>query len=197
MKSLGKTLVFSFLIGATFFQGSATSAEPVSKAKIKAPKGNVMSVYDFKAKSIDGKQVALSDYNEKVLLIVNVASKCGNTPQYAGLEALYEKYKDKGLVVLGFPCNKFGAQEPGTEPEIKSFCETNYKVTFPLFSKIDVNGANTHPLYQFLKKGKDIGWNFSKFLIDRKGHLIQRYEPSAKPDTFEKDIEKSLSAKAK
>jgi glutathione peroxidase len=134
-----------------------------------------MSVYPFKAKTIDGKEVSLSEYQGKALLIVNVASQCGFTPQYAGLESLYQKYKDKGFAVLGFPCNQFGAQEPGNEAEIKSFCDLNFGVTFPLFGKIDVNGANAHPLYKYLTSDKPgvlgteaIKWNFTKFLIDPK-----------------------------
>lgn len=134
------------------------------------------TVYSFKMKDIDGNMVSLSRYKGKVLLIVNVASKCGFTPQYAGLEKLYEKYKGKGFVILGFPCNQFASQEPGTDADIKTFCSTKYDVKFPLFDKIEVNGDNAHPLYQFLKKSEpdpegklDIGWNFNKFLIDRSG----------------------------
>ena len=162
-----------------------------------------MSVYDFQAKSIDGSDLSLSAYRGKVLLIVNVASKCGFTPQYAGLESLYETYKDQGLVVLGFPCNQFGSQEPGAESEIKSFCDLEYGVKFPLFSKIDVNGANAHPLYGYLKTAKPgilgtegIKWNFTKFLIDRKGEPIQRYAPADKPSAIEADIQSALGAPA-
>ena len=158
-----------------------------------------MTVYEFKAKGIDGKEVALSTYSGKPLLIVNVASKCGFTPQYEGLEKLYEKYKDRGFEILGFPCNQFGAQEPGTEAEIKSFCELSFGVKFPLFAKVDVNGDNTHPLYQYLKKeqpgllgSEGIKWNFTKFLVDREGKPVKRYASADKPEDLEKDIEKIL-----
>ena len=143
------------------------------------------SVYDFSAKTIDGDEQKLSAYKGKTLLVVNVASKCGFTPQYTGLEALYEKFKDKGLVVLGFPCDQFGHQESGDENEIKNFCSLNYDVKFPLFAKIEVNGANTHPLYKYLKaqaKGllgsESIKWNFTKFLIDKDGKVMTRYAPA-------------------
>jgi glutathione peroxidase len=158
-----------------------------------------MTVYDFSAKGIDGKEVPLSTYAGKPLLIVNVASRCGYTPQYEGLEKLYEKFKDKGFAILGFPCNQFGAQEPGTEEEIKSFCELNFGVKFPLFAKIDVNGENTHPLYDYLKKDKPgllgteaIKWNFTKFLVDREGKPVKRYGSADKPEDLEKDVEKLL-----
>jgi len=158
-----------------------------------------MIVHEFRAKSIDGAEVSLSDYRGKVLLIVNVASACGFTPQYEGLEELHEKYKDRGFAVLGFPCNQFGKQEPGAEAEIKTFCQTRFGVTFPLFSKIDVNGANAHPLYKFLvqtKPGflgsKRIKWNFTKFLIDREGRPVKRYAPQDKPKSIEGDIQNAL-----
>lgn len=157
------------------------------------------SVYDFSAKRLDGKEQSLADYKGKVLLIVNVASKCGFTPQYEGLQALYEKYKDKGLVILGFPCNQFGAQEPGDEKEIASFCSLTYGVDFPMFSKIDVNGENTAPVYQFLKSEKkglagsqSIKWNFTKFLIDRDGAVIARFGPQDTPDLIGRKLEKIL-----
>jgi glutathione peroxidase len=159
------------------------------------------TVYDFSARTIDGKSRKLSDYKGKVLLVVNTASQCGFTPQYKGLEALYEKYKDKGFAVLGFPSNQFGAQEPGPDSEIAEFCEMNYGVTFPMFSKIDVNGADAHPLYKYLtstKKGllgsEAIKWNFTKFLVDKKGNVVERYAPTTKPEELEKDVEKALSA---
>ena len=158
-----------------------------------------MTVHDFKAKDISGKEVSLSQYQGKALLIVNVASQCGFTPQYAGLEALHEKFKDKGFEVLGFPCNQFGSQEPGTEAEIKSFCETSFGVKFPLFSKIDVNGAKTHPLYEYLKSSvpgvlgtEAIKWNFTKFLIDGKGTPVKRYGSADKPEALEGDIKALL-----
>src|SRR5262247_2957582 len=140
-----------------------------------------MTVYDFKARTIDGLEVSLADYSGKVLLIVNVASRCGFTPQYAGLEQLHERYGKSGFEVLGFPCNQFGKQEPGSDSEIRGFCDLQYGVRFPLFSKIEVNGSGTHPLYEFLKKAKrgflgtsGIKWNFTKFLIDRGGNPIRR-----------------------
>ena len=146
------------------------------------------SIYDIKLKDIDGKDVALSDYKGKVLLIVNVASKCGYTKQYAGLEALYQKYKDKGVVVLGFPCNQFGGQEPGTESEIAEFCAATYNVKFPMFSKVEVNGPGAAPLYKHLTaldtqpKGKgDIKWNFEKFVIGKSGEVVARFAPQTEP----------------
>ena len=158
-----------------------------------------MTVYDFKARSIDGREVSLAEYRGKVLLIVNVASKCGFTPQYRGLEELYERFGKDGFEVLGFPCNQFGSQEPGTDSDIKGFCDLQYGVQFPLFSKIDVNGAGTHPLYEFLKKSKPgflgtkrIKWNFTKFLIDRSGKPLKRYSPQTKPDAIEKDVQAAL-----
>ncbi|WP_018971791.1 glutathione peroxidase [Rudaea cellulosilytica] len=153
------------------------------------------SIYDFSAKDIDGKEQSLGAYKGKAMLVVNVASKCGFTPQYKGLEALYEKLKDKGLVVLGFPCDQFGHQEPGDEAEIKNFCSLNYDVQFPLFAKIDVNGANTDPLYKYLKheaKGllgsESIKWNFTKFLVDKHGKVVKRYAPTDTPESIEKEI---------
>jgi len=158
------------------------------------------TVYGFQALTIDGQPATLDAYKGKVLLIVNVASKCGFTPQYKGLERLYEKYKDKGFVILGFPCNQFRGQEPGNEKQIKTFCGTNYGVTFPLFSKIEVNGDHTHPLYQFLKsaepdpEGKtDIGWNFTKFLIDRQGHPLKRFVSKQKPEEIDAQIQGELA----
>ena len=153
------------------------------------------SIYDFSAKDIDGKEQSFGAYKGKAMLVVNVASKCGFTPQYKGLEALYEKLKDKGLVVLGFPCDQFGHQEPGDEAEIKNFCSLNYDVQFPLFAKIDVNGANTDPLYKYLKheaKGllgsESIKWNFTKFLVDKNGKVVKRYAPTDTPESIEKEI---------
>ena len=158
-----------------------------------------MIVHDFTMTAIDGTERSLQDYAGKVLLIVNTASACGLTPQYEGLEALYKAHPD--LMVLGFPCNQFGAQEPGTEKEIALFCETRFAVTFPLFAKIEVNGAGTHPLYAFLKaetpgaeQGQDIGWNFAKFLIGRDGKPIARYSPRTAPSELADDIAKALAA---
>lgn len=157
------------------------------------------TVYDFNATSIDGKKIDLKQYRGKVLLIVNTASNCGFTPQYKGLEAVYEQFRDKGVEVLGFPCNQFGAQEPGTADEIGAFCEKNYGVSFPLFGKIDVNGASAHPLYQFLKHEapglmgtEAIKWNFTKFLVRKDGTVYKRYAPQTEPKELMKDIEKLL-----
>ncbi|MDI4645411.1 glutathione peroxidase [Cohnella hashimotonis] len=154
-----------------------------------------MSVYEFKAPSIRGEQVDLSEYQGKVLVIANTASKCGLTPQYEGLQALYEKYGDQGLVVLGFPCNQFAEQEPGTEAEVESFCKINYGVTFPLFAKSDVNGDEALPLFKYLKGetgGADIAWNFTKFVIDREGRVAKRFEPKETPETMAGEIESLL-----
>jgi len=158
-----------------------------------------MSIYDYKLKTIDGQETTLAEHQGKVLVIVNVASKCGFTSQYTGLEALYKKYRDKGVVVLGFPCNQFGAQEPGDENEIKSFCSLTYNVTFPMFAKIDVNGDHTHPLYQFLKKEEKgilgteaIKWNFTKFLVGKDGQVLARFAPQTTPSALEKEVEKLL-----
>ena len=157
------------------------------------------SIYDFEANRIDGKNVKLSAFKGKVLLIVNTASQCGFTPQFAGLEELYEKYADKGLVVLGFPSNQFGSQDPGTNEEIGAFCTTNYGVSFPMMEKIDVNGSNEAPLYQWLTKEKPgllgmtaIKWNFTKFLVGRDGRVLKRYAPTEKPEAIAKDIEAAL-----
>jgi glutathione peroxidase len=153
------------------------------------------SIYDFTAKALDGASTPLDTYKGKTLLIVNVASKCGFTPQYQGLEALYRKFSSKGLVVLGFPSNQFGHQEPGDSAEIRNFCSTNFDVTFPLFGKIDVNGSNADPLYKFLKREargvfgtERVKWNFTKFLVDSEGRVRKRYAPTAKPSSIENDI---------
>ena len=154
--------------------------------------------YDYKVKNISGEDVSMSDYKGKVVLIVNTASKCGFTKQYEGLEELYEKYKDQGFVILGFPCNQFGAQEPGGNEEIKNFCTSTFSVTFPMMSKIDVNGDDADPLYKFLKKekggilGNDIKWNFTKFLIDRDGNVVDRFASQKTPKALEKEVEKLL-----
>ena len=157
--------------------------------------GDKMSIYDFEIKTIDGAKTTLQPYKGKVLLIVNVASKCGFTYQYEGLEKLYKTYKDKGLVVLGFPCNQFSNQEPGNEEEIKNFCSLTYDVTFPMFSKIDVNGENAHPLYVYLKKeqsgllgSEGIKWNFTKFLVDKNGKVVDRFAPATTPESLEETI---------
>ena len=180
------------------------------------------TAYDFSAKTIDGKPATLGDYQGKLALIVNVASKCGLTPQYEGLEALYRKYKDKGLVILGFPCDQFGNQEPGSESEIQEFCSLNYGVSFPMFSKIDVNGDSADPLYKFLRQqqpgatpteddlqnnklykylnehlpenlvGDVVKWNFTKFLIGRDGKVLKRFEPTATPEEIDREIQPLL-----
>lgn len=155
-------------------------------------------IYDFKARSNKGEEVDFAQFEGKVLMIVNTASKCGFTPQYDGLEALYQKYKDQGLVIVGFPCDQFGHQEPGTDAEIAEFCCLNHGVTFPLMSKIEVNGDNAHPIYKYLKSvakgafGSAIKWNFTKFLISRDGETVKRYAPAVTPGKMEKDIETLL-----
>jgi glutathione peroxidase len=163
-----------------------------------------VSILDFKMKDIDGKDVKLKKYKGNVLLVVNTASKCGYTPQYEGLQATFDKYKGQGFYVLGFPANNFGSQEPGTEAEIKEFCTSKYKVTFPMFAKISVKGTDQDPLYSYLTNKEtngdlagDIKWNFTKFLVDRKGHIVARFEPKVKPDSPEvtQAIEKYLAEK--
>jgi glutathione peroxidase len=157
------------------------------------------TLYELGAQDIEGKSRTLAEFKDKVLLVVNVASRCGFTPQYAGLEALWRKYQDRGLVVLGFPCNQFGAQEPGDEAAIGEFCSSKYDVTFPMFSKVEVNGENTHPAYRYLKKAspgvlgsEGIKWNFTKFLVDAKGNVVARYASVTKPEKIAVDIEALL-----
>jgi glutathione peroxidase len=159
------------------------------------------SIYDFEAKQMDGRTVPLSKYRGQVLLIVNTASACGFTPQFAGLEKLHESYGSKGLIVLGFPCNQFGAQDPGSNDEIAQFCQLNYGVSFPMMAKIDVNGPSADPLYQWLTKeargvlgSASIKWNFTKFLVGKDGRVIRRFAPSDAPESLTKDIEKALAA---
>lgn len=156
-------------------------------------------LYSIPVQASDGKQTTLADYEGKVLLIVNTASKCGFTPQYKGLEELHRNYKDRGLVVLGFPCNQFGQQEPGNDSEIQEFCTLNYGVSFPVYAKLDVNGSNAHPLFSHLKKAapgilgtEGIKWNFTKFLVNRDGEVVNRYAPKDKPQELAADIEKLL-----
>lgn len=177
-----------------FSLSSRASVTPVTGEKMN-------SIYDFSLKDIDHKEVNLSQYRGKVVLVVNVASRCGFTPQYEGLQKVYMKYKDRGFVILGFPANNFMAQEPGTDEEIKTFCSAKYSVTFPIFSKISVKGDDIHPLYKFLSSketnpefGGDIKWNFSKFLVDKTGKIIARFEPAVKPesDPVIQAIEKAL-----
>ncbi|MEQ8351976.1 MAG: glutathione peroxidase [Leptospiraceae bacterium] len=159
-----------------------------------------MSIHDYEVKTIQGEERSLKDYKGNLLMVVNVASKCGLTPQYKGLEELYRKYKDRGFRILGFPCNQFMGQEPGTEEEIQQFCSTKYDVTFDLFSKVDVNGSNRHPVYQFLAGDGanfpgDISWNFEKFLVDGEGKVVQRFSPKTGPadPSITEAIEKNLS----
>ncbi len=163
-------------------------------------KEKTVNIYDFTVKDIEGQEVLMSKYKDKVLLIVNVASECGFTPQYAGLEKLYQEYKDQGLVVLGFPSNQFGKQEPKSDKEIYFFCQGTYDVTFDMFSKVDVNGESAIPLYKYLKRQQSgvlwtesIKWNFTKFLVDKEGHVVARYASSTKPESLKSDIEKLLT----
>jgi len=184
MKHLICTLFLAILIMPSVF-----SKKPV---ELKSKK---MNIYDFSFENSKGQTVKLSDYKGKTLLIVNVASKCGYTKQYTPLEAMYKKYKDKGFVILGFPCNQFLHQEPGTNEEIQSFCQLNYGVTFPVFGKIKVNGKEAHPLYKYLKEqtgGASIKWNFNKFLIDKNGNILKRYLSGDSLEALETDIQAIL-----
>ena len=199
-----KLAAFAVAIAA----GAVALAKPgdqkdVVREPSKMPAKQSASALDFKVKTIDGKETNLSDYKGKVVLMVNTASKCGLTPQYKGLQALYDKYKDQGLVVIGFPANNFNGQEPGTEAEIKEFCSTKYNVTFPMMSKISVKGDDKHPLYQFLTDGKagedfkgDVEWNFAKFLVDRNGNVMARFSARTTPDAPQvtETVEKALAA---
>ena len=185
MKKISSVIVFTFLLLAC------------SSAQKNGTTTTAQNFYDFKALNMQNKEVSMSDYKGKVVLVVNTASKCGFTPQFAGLEELYKKYKDQGLVILGFPCNQFGNQDPGTDEEIQSFCQVNYGVTFPMFSKIDVNGKNAHPIYKYLKNSlsgaitDDIKWNFTKFLIGKDGKVLNRFAPTTKPEDLQAEIEKA------
>ncbi|WP_369699922.1 glutathione peroxidase [Alicyclobacillus sendaiensis] len=156
-------------------------------------------IYDFEVEKADGTRIPLREYQGKVLLVVNTASKCGFTPQYEGLQKLYEDYRDRGFEVLAFPCNQFGNQEPGSNEEIQTFCRTTYRVTFPVFAKVEVNGPNAHPLFEYLKKeakgalgSEAIKWNFTKFLVDRNGRVVKRYAPQTSPESIREDIEACL-----
>jgi glutathione peroxidase len=162
-----------------------------------------MDLYNITAQTIDGRMQPLSEYRGKTLLIVNVASECGYTPQYAGLEALYREFKDRGFVVLGFPCNQFGRQEPGGDADIAAFCSTNYDVTFPMFGKIEVNGPAAHPLFQLLKSSRkgllgteSIKWNFTKFLVDGSGRVVRRYAPGDTPEVIRRDVVELIDGSA-
>jgi glutathione peroxidase len=177
-----------------------TSSNPEVGAELQEP---AESVYEFSAPLLDGRIVSLGEFRSRVLLIVNTASQCGFTPQYAGLEKLYQTYKDRGFVVLGFPCNQFGAQEPGTAEQIGEFCRSNYGVSFPMFARIVVNGSSAHALYRFLKRNKpgifgaitggSIKWNFTKFLVDRGGRVVGRYGSATRPERLTKPIERLLN----
>ena len=162
-----------------------------------------MGIYDFTVRTIEGESRGLDAYSGQALLIVNVASRCGFTPQYTGLEALYRRYRPQGFAVLGFPCDQFGNQEPGDEAQIRQFCDSNYQLSFPLFAKLEVNGAGAHPLYQFLKAARPgllnteaIKWNFTKFLVGRDGAVLRRFAPADKPESLGADIEAALAAPA-
>jgi len=198
-----KTILWTALVAVSIAVAAfATTPVPNALTAKGSHEATAKSVLDFTLKSIDGKDVSLGSYRGSVVLIVNVASKCGYTPQYEGLQALYKRYGEKGLVVLGFPANNFMGQEPGTNEEIKTFCTQKYNVTFPMFSKISVKGDDIHPLYQFLTSketnpefGGDITWNFNKFLIDRTGKIVARFETKDKPESEKvvQAIEKSLN----
>lgn len=202
-KLVGVLLVVAVVLIAVLISFSGKSQES-NVANQQQTMDNAKSIYDFKVLDIDGNEVSLSKFKGNVLLIVNVASKCGYTPQYEGLQAIYEKYKDRGFYVLGFPANNFGNQEPGTNEEIKEFCSTRYKVTFPMFAKISVKGEDQHPLYKFLTSKEtnpdfagEITWNFNKFLVDRHGKVVARFSSKDKPESelVTQTIEKYLNEK--
>jgi glutathione peroxidase len=181
----------------------ALGSDVVQTSMSQAPADLPSSVYEIEVARLDGTLVSLAEYRNQVLLVVNVASRCGFTPQYEALEALYRQHRDEGLVVLGFPCNQFGKQEPGAPEEIMKFCSTTYDVTFPLFAKLEVNGERTHPLYRWLKsraKGllgsESIKWNFTKFLLDRRGNVVDRYAPATDPASLENEIVRLLAVSA-
>jgi len=188
-------IVILILVAAFTIYGMSRTAK--SKSGKHAFEGE-SPFYSLKAEAIDGQEIGMDSYKGKVVIVVNTASKCGLTPHYEGLEKIYKQYKDQGLVILGFPCNQFSNQEPGSNAEIAEFCSLNYGVSFQMFAKIDVNGANTHPVFQFLKSqkgsmlGDDIKWNFTKFLLDKEGNVVKRYAPTTKPEAITEDIEKLL-----
>jgi len=185
---------YLFIITFLFFSAYILACSKQTEGNMK------QSIYDFTVVTIDGKEISMSEFKGKTLLIVNVASKCGFTKQYEGLQNLYAKYKDKGFVVLGFPCNQFGAQEPGSNEDIQEFCSVNFGVTFPMFDKIDVNGDNTHPLYVYLKSNapgilgtEAIKWNFTKFLVDKDGKIVERYATQTTPESIAEKVEELVN----
>ena len=191
---LGKSLTMGVVAAALVVAARVSAQQPT-----RATGGTVSSFYDLKTRTLVGEPADLGIYRGKVSLVVNVASKCGFTPQYEGLEALHRRFRDRGFAVLGFPCDQFGHQEPGDEAEIANFCKLTYDVSFPMFAKTDVNGANAHPLFKALKKSapgllgtEAIKWNFTKFLLDRKHDVVRRYAPTDKPESLGLDIEKAL-----
>lgn len=192
-----KKLIRYVLIGSLLAVVTLLLVDYISERSIQQQMAT-KNFYDFEARTLAGKEMKMADTKGKVVLVVNTASKCGFTPQYAGLETLYEKYKDKGLVIIGFPCNQFGAQEPGGSGEIQEFCQVNYGVTFPIMSKVDVNGDNADPIFKYLKSqlggilGSRIKWNFTKFLLDRNGKPVERFSPLTTPDKIEPAIQKLL-----
>lgn len=194
---MAKTVLLYLAAGALLVIASIQAFDYISQRQIRQQMAT-KSFYDFEARTLAGKTMQMADTRGKVVLVVNTASKCGFTPQYAGLEALYEKYKDQGLVILGFPCNQFGEQEPGGSGEIQEFCQVNYGVTFPIMAKVDVNGDNADPIFKYLKSqlggllGSRIKWNFTKFLIDRNGKPVERFSPVTTPDAIEPAIKKLL-----
>ena len=194
---MGKKVLLYLIAGALLAVASIQAFDYISQRQIQQQMAT-KSFYDFEARTLSGKQMSMADTKGKVVLVVNTASKCGFTPQYAGLEKLYDKYKDQGLVILGFPCNQFGQQEPGGSGEIQEFCQVNYGVTFPIMSKADVNGDNADPIFKYLKSnlggilGSRIKWNFTKFLLDRNGRPVERFSPLTTPDKIEPAIQKLL-----
>ncbi len=205
LKKLGILLVILVAAGAAlayaFADKNTKNMETSGPAKAKNTNPN-KTVYDFNATSIDGTDVSLKKYKKKIVMVVNTASECGYTPQYKGLQAIYDKYRDKGFVILGFPANNFGGQEPGSNEEIKEFCTLKYKVTFPMFAKISVKGEDQHPLYKFLtdkelhpETGGEVTWNFNKFLVNEKGAVIARFTSKNEPESVEvtSEIEKALN----
>ncbi len=200
-RSILSVLMLLILASIFIYTGCNTMDTTSNAASVNLPPLKEKSIYEFSMKSIDGKEVKMDEYKGKVLLIVNVASHCGYTPQYTALQSTYAKYKDQGFFVLGFPSNDFGGQEPGTDEEVKTFCSTKYSVTFPMFSKITVVGANKHPFYRFLTEkatnpefAKEVSWNFNKFLVDKNGKIVGSYESGITPDSAELTtaIEKAL-----